>query len=74
MPDLTLQQRLDEAIAARHAIAIGKRAARISLGDRAVEYSEANLAQLNAYIASLQAQLSPNPARGRNRVRYAVPD
>jgi len=74
MPQPTLQQQLDEAIAARHAIVVGKRAARITMGERTVEYSEANLASLNAYIASLQAQLSGNPARGRNRIRRVVFD
>lgn len=74
MPQPSLQQQLDEAIAARHAIAIGKRTARITLGDRSVEYSEASLPALNAYIASLQAQISGNPAQGRNRVRRVVFD
>lgn len=62
---MTLQEMLDEAIAARHALAVGKARAVVRMADRSVEYTRATLPQLNAYIASLQAQLNPSAQRPR---------
>ena len=57
---MTIQEMLDEAIAARHALMVGKARVSIRLDGRAVEYTRAKLAELNAYIADLQAQLAPS--------------
>lgn len=69
----TLQDQLDEAIAARHAWRTGRARTTVTFGDRTIQYSVEGMAQLDAYIASLQRQLS-GAARVRNRVTYGVPD
>ena len=54
----TLQQQLDEAIAARHALAIGKSVAQVrDSNGETITYTAANLTQLTAYIADLQRQI-----------------
>ena len=52
-----LQALYDEAVAARHALAIGKSKASIRIADTSVDYTRATLSDLNAYIASLQRQI-----------------
>ncbi|WP_165424282.1 gpW family head-tail joining protein [Pseudoxanthomonas winnipegensis] len=69
----TLQEQLDEAIAARHAWHVGKTRVTVTYGDRTLQYSVEGLKQLDAYIASLRRQISGG-SRARNRVRYVVPD
>jgi len=69
----TLQQHLDEALAARHAWRTGQTRASISMGGRTVQYSTEGLRQLDAYIGELRRQISGvRPVR--NRIRYGVPD
>lgn len=69
----TLQEQLDEAIAARHAWKTGKTRTSMTLGNRTIQYSVEGLKQLDAYIAELRRQIA-GTARVRNRVTYAVPD
>ena len=69
----TTQELLDEAKTARHKLAIGKARVSVGYGDTRVEYTPADLKQLNKYIRGLEAQLS-GVKRARNRVRYGVPD
>lgn len=69
----TLQEQLDEAIAARHAWKIGKTRTTVTMGDRTIQYSVDGLKQLDAYIAELRRQIA-GVTRVRNRVSYAVPD
>lgn len=75
MPQPPVQQRLDEALTARHALLTGTAKARIGYGDRQVEYARdpAAMKRLDAYIAELRRELS-GARRPRNRVIYAVPD
>lgn len=73
MPAPTTQELLDEALAARHALLVGKKTVSIGFGDRKVQYTEANLAALDRYIAELRRTLAGKPA-ARNRVSYMVPD
>jgi hypothetical protein len=74
MPLPTLQQRLDEAIQARHSLAIGKKSVTIGYGTRRVEYTPTTLAQLDAYIAELRREIAgTSRAPVRSRVRYVVP-
>ena len=69
----TTQELLDEAKAARHKVVVGKARVSVGYGDTRVEYSAANLKELNRYIRGLEAQLrGRSPVR--NRVRYGVPD
>jgi hypothetical protein len=70
---VTVQQQLDEAIAARHRLITGTAKVSVAFGDRRVEYTPAKLADLDAYIAGLRRQLSNKPAR-RGRIAYVVPD
>jgi hypothetical protein len=69
---VTTQEQLDEAIAARHALLIGKARVSVGFGDRRVEYAKADLAKLDAYIAQLRATIVGKP-RVRNRIRYMAP-
>lgn len=74
MPLPSVQQRLDEALAARHAILTGKQKVTIGYGERRLEYAEANIKALDAYIAELRRELSGASAKPvRNRIRYVVP-
>jgi hypothetical protein len=70
---VTTQQLLEEAIAARHALLVGKALVTVGYGERRMEYSAANLQALDAYIAELRRTLT-GTKRVRTRVRYGVPD
>jgi len=60
MDRATVQQYLNEAYAARHAIAIGQREAEVRTPDgSSVRYTEQTLPQLDAYINRLQTVLIP---------------
>lgn len=70
---MTTQELLDEAIAARHALLVGKARVSVGFGDRRVEYTAATLANLDSYIAELRRTLNgKKPVR--NRITYMVPD
>ena len=69
----TTQELLDEAKAARHKVVVGKARVVVGHGETRVEYSPANLKDLDRYIRSLEAQVSGRKV-ARNRVRYGVPD
>lgn len=47
------QAQLDEAKAAKHKLLMGQSVARITRDGKTVEYTQANLADLNAYINQL---------------------
>lgn len=68
----TLQQKLDEAVQARHDLLVGKSMVSIGHGERRMEYTAANIKALDNYIAELRRQLVGMPAR-RGRIRYMVP-
>jgi hypothetical protein len=69
---VTTQEQLDEALAARHRLLIGKARVVVGFGESRVEYAKADLAKLDTYIAQLRSQISGKP-RVRNRVRYMAP-
>ena len=69
---MTTQQQLDEALAARHALLVGKATVSVGYGDRRVEYTQATLSKLESYIAELRRTLS-NVRPVRNRITYLVP-
>lgn len=63
-----LQTWLSEAMTARHALATGARTVEIrDQGSRLLKFSETTIDQLDAYIATLRAQLSA--AMGKPRAR-----
>jgi hypothetical protein len=70
---LTTQQKLDEALAARHELLVGKAKVSIGFGERRAEYTRATLAQLDTYIAELRRDLAGKPRR-RGAINYLVPD
>lgn len=70
---LTTQQKLDEALAARHALLVGKAKVSIGFGERRVEYTSAEIARLDTYIAELRRDLA-GKARRRGAINYFVPD
>lgn len=59
MADLTAAEKLTEAENALHAIVTGKRAEAISYGERRVQFTTANVAELRKYIAQLKAEIDP---------------
>lgn len=73
MPLPSAQQRLDEALAARHALLTGNKTASVGFGQRSVTYTEANIKDLDRYIAELRREIArTRPVR--NRINYVVPD
>jgi hypothetical protein len=68
----TLQEQLDEAIAVRHQLMLGKAVVSLQLDGRRMEYSKANLATLETYISQLRRQIVGRPVQ-RGRVTYVVP-
>lgn len=59
MPTLaTLQTWLEEAYVARHKLRTGDKRQSLTHGQRAMSYTPANAAELDAYIADLQAQIT----------------
>lgn len=68
----TLSQQLADAQAALHNLQIGRlpRVVVDANGER-VEYTATNIAKLQAYIASLQAQISATPQQGPMRSFFA---
>lgn len=74
MPLPSAQQRLDEALQARHALMVGKAAVSLAHGERRLEYTRAKLADLDRYIAALRREIAGEPNRARNRIIYAVPE
>lgn len=70
----TPQQQLDEALAVRHQLMLGKATQSLSIGERRVEYTKTDLKTLDAYIAELRRQINGASAScGRSRIRYVVP-
>lgn len=68
----TLQQQLDEALQARHQLLVGKSMVSFGHGQRRMEFTAANLKELDTYIAGLRRQLAGLPVR-RGRISYMVP-
>ena len=54
---LTTQQKYDEAVAAYHDVMMGNRIYKVTTAGRSVEYTQANIADLNNYIEQLRLQL-----------------
>lgn len=63
-----LETWLAEAEAAKHKIITGSQAVNINYNGRSVQYSQSNMADLNAYIRDLKTQL--NGGRGKARTVY----
>lgn len=69
---LTLQQQLDEAVEARHRLVVGSKTVSVAYGDRRIEYTATQLADLDRYIADLRRQIA-GAKRPRNRLIYGTP-
>ena len=74
MPLPPAQQRLDEALQARHDLMVGKATVSLAHGERRLEYTRAKLADLDRYIAALRREIAGEPSLARNRIIYAVPE
>lgn len=61
---MTPQERLAAAIDARHRIMVGDHAVEVDTGTHKTVFGKPNLAQLDAYIAQLQAEIAGRPVRG----------
>ncbi|MBB4726355.1 gpW family head-tail joining protein [Xanthomonas arboricola] len=68
----TPQQHLDEALAVRHQLLLGKATVSLAFGERRVEYTKAELPALEAYIAELRRKIAGKVMR-RGRINYVVP-
>lgn len=53
---MTLQERIAEAEQALHQLQIGKAVAKISRGGKTVEYTQANVPQLQTYLNQMKAE------------------
>lgn len=62
---MTLQEMLDDALAARHRLAMGMSVVEVSVADgHSTKFKAAELDRLEAYIAQLRADISGAPTRG----------
>lgn len=65
----TLQAWLSEAEAARHALRLGRQTQSIQHGDRRIQYTQANAADLDAYIDDLERQIAEAQGnKGKRRI------
>ncbi len=62
---MATQQQLTEARAARHALVTGRKVATVTMNGRTVQYTETNLADLEAYIQRLESELGITTNRRR---------
>ena len=69
MDAATIQTRISEVETAIHNLMTGAREVEIAFGDRRVRYTEANLTDLQRYLAWLQQQLEAL-TNGRRRPIY----
>ncbi len=53
---MTLQERIAEAEQALHQLQIGKAVAKISRGGKTVEFTQANVSQLQTYLNQMKAE------------------
>lgn len=67
MAEPTCQQKLAEAKTALHALLTGKSVMSVGYGERRVQYTQANIADLRAYIQQLEAECGSNPNCARRR-------
>lgn len=70
----TLQQRLDQALEARHKLLTGSATVAVGFGERRLQYAQAQLPALDQYIAELRRQIAGSSGPARGRITYAVPD
>ncbi len=63
MAELTNAQKLTEAEAALHKLLTGSQAVQIGYGERRVQYTQANIAELRKYIATLKGVIDPTVSR-----------
>ena len=59
---------LAEARAALHSLIIGKKAVKVTMNGRSVDYTPANKSQLEQYIKQLETELGQAPMRRPARV------
>lgn len=69
---MATQLQLDEALAARHQLAIGKAVASVTRDGRTVQFTATTVKDLDNYIAQLRRELAGVKPR-RNRISYVVP-
>ena len=69
----TTQQKLDEALEAKHLLAIGQAEVSVQIGTRKVEFSQTTVGNLDRYIAQLRRELGGKQASSRGRIRYVAP-
>lgn len=74
----TTQQKLNEAIAARHKLLIGTQTVSLSMADGSqLQYTPAQLPALERYIAELRRELAVAAGTATavpRRITYVVPD
>ncbi len=60
---MATQEHLNEALAAKHQLLVGKQVVKVQKDGRAVEYTAASLPLLEAYIQQLQQALGQTQMR-----------
>lgn len=68
-PVATLQQWLDEALAAKHALSMGKSVVRVGSPDGTVEFTAADHSRLDGWIATLQTWIANGEVSARSGAR-----
>ena len=69
----TLTRWLEEAESALHSLEIGERVVRVSHGDRATEYTAADVGKLELYISRLQNKINRlTGARRRGPIKMVL--
>lgn len=70
MAELTCEQKLTEARQAMHDLQTGKAVAQVRYGERTVVYTQADIAQLAAYIAQLEDECGSSTVAKRRPFRF----
>ena len=69
---MTPQQKLDEALQARHELITGQQTVSLGFGERRMEFTAASIDRLDRYIGELRREIAGTPVR-RNRIRNWSP-
>ncbi len=63
MAEMTAAEKLAEAETALHKLLTGTKLVQVGYGERRLQYTQANVADLRAYIAQLKGEIDPCKAR-----------
>lgn len=61
---MTLQEKLDAALDAKHRLILGDHAVEVDTGNHRTVFQKADIGKLDAYIAELRSEIAGTPMRG----------